>query len=841
MGHDLPTGTVTFVFTDIAGSTRLLLELGDEAYAQALAEHRDALRTAFDRHDGVEVNTEGDAFFYAFPTARRALEASSDGLEALRGGPIRVRIGIHTGTGLLTDEGYVGVDVHRASRIASAGHGGQVLVSATTAALLSGDRFDLVDLGEHQLKDLARPERIFQFGSGSFPPLKSVSPSNLPVPATPFLGREEEVDSVRSLLTDDGVRVLTLTGPGGIGKTRLALQAAAESSTSFPDGLWWVSLSPLTDHRLVLSSLASVLGEEERPDVPLMNAVISQLRGSRSLVLLDNAEHLLPSLAIELAPLFRDAKGATFLVTSRSPLRVDAEYEFTVPGMSPADAERFIVARAAAVGARLEPSLAMADLCMRLDYLPLAMQLAAARLKLFSLEQLVDRLNDILDLPDRRDADPRQQTLRSTIEWSHTLLSPHEVTSFRRFAVFAGGATVQAAEEVTGADAATLFALLDHSLLRRREDASGPRLWMLETIREFANERLAQADEDESTRGRHAHFYLALAERAGVALEKAHGDWPKILDAELENLRAALSWFLERGDHGSAQRIAASLGVYWLDRGLLTEMRSWLDKSLSLGGPPGPAHAMALTRLSQVHYLQGDYEGARIAALRSYDEARSIGDPATIELSMTSLANALEAEGLLDEALDLQTEALRIAEELRSTRPRRVLVTLIAMGYAALFRGMYEDAVRYSEEAIALATELGEESEGGAARCNLAMSLIPLGRVDEAARLAAEATVKAIDFEDRLLGAACLEVLAACEVDWGQHPTAARLLGMSEAIQQAVGYELEPAERALHDRTVTSLRGVLLDREMSAAWSEGAALGFEKAFSLIGEELLLQS
>ena len=556
-------------------------------------------------------------------------------------------------------------------------------------------------------------------------------------------------------------------------------------------------------------------------------------------MLLDNAEHLLPALAGELTGVFRDAEGATFLITSRSPLHVDAEYEFPVPAMTPEDAERFVISRGNALGVHVESSTALTDLCQRLDHLPLAMQLAAARLKLFTVEQLGDRLVDVLDLPGQRDADPRQRTLRATMEWSHSLLNPQELTTFRRLAVFVGGCTLEAVEEVTGTNATTLFALLDHSLVRRRDEASGSRFWMLETIREFAKEALRREGDEDVVRERHAHFYRSLAERAGVALEKAHGDWPKVLDAELENVRAALAWFMDRGDHASVQRFAGSLGVYLMDRGLLTEMRSWLEKSLeSESDSPGLVHAVALSRLSQVDYLQGDYESARTAAQRSLIEARAIGDPATIELSMMSLANALEAQGSLDEALDLQEKALEIVRRLRATRPRRLLVVLIGVGYAALYRGRHEEAVQYCEEAIALAMELGEQSEGAAARCNLAMSLIALGRIHEAGRLAAEATIWAIDTSDRVLGAACLEVLAACEIEWGNHRAAAQLLGMSEAARRAVGYELEPAERALHDRTIGTLRSAFSDHDMHQAWAEGTALDLDEVFLVVEQELL---
>lgn len=443
---DLPTGTVTLVFTDIAGSTKLLSALGRERYAHELQGHRETLRSVFARHDGIEVGTQGDACFYVFPTASQALDATNQGLAALQPGLIRIRVGIHSGSPLLTEEGYVGEDVHRASRIASAGSGGQALVSSTTAALINPDQFELVDLGIHQLKDLARPDRIYQLGSGSFPPIRSLSPSNLPIPTTPFLGRRSELERITVLLSDPGVRLLTLTGPGGTGKTRLAIQAAAESGAAFPDGQWWLSLAALSDPKLVLPALASTLGIDQRAENSADADLVTRLRGGKSLILLDNAEHLLPQLAIELGDVLPRAEGATFLVTSRAPLHVDAERELPIPAMSEADAELFIVTRAYAVGVEVKPSPSLGRLCNRLDRLPLAMQLAASRLKLFSVEQLESRLTHLIDLPGHRDAVKRQVTLRATIEWSDSLLTPEERTAFRRFTVFVGGATVDAVE-----------------------------------------------------------------------------------------------------------------------------------------------------------------------------------------------------------------------------------------------------------------------------------------------------------------------------------------------------------------------------------------------------------
>ena len=492
MRPDLPTGTVTFLFTDVEGSTRLLHKVGAEAYAKALAEHRRVIREACSANAGVEVDTQGDAFFFAFPSAPAALGAAETLVEGLASGAVQVRVGLHTGTPLVTEEGYVGGDVHRAARIAAAGHGGQVLVSASTASLVD---YELRDLGEHRFKDLSAPERVYQQGEGDFPALKSLYRTNLPVPATPFLGRQRELHEVVSLLCADDVRLLTLTGPGGTGKTRLALQAAADAAERFPDGITWVPLAPLRDPSLLLSTIAQALDVREEPGEPLVAALIDFLKAKKLLVLLDNVEHLLPDAAGDLAHL-SSTPGPFMLVTSRERLQLQGEQLYPVPTLLESDGVELFIARARALEPGFDGNGAIGDLCSRLDNLPLALELAAARTTLFSPVQLLERLSHRLDLlKGGRDADPRQQTLRATIEWSYDLLDSDEQRLFRSLSVFAGGCTFEAAEEVCRADPDTLQSLLDKSLLRRLDSELGSRYWMLETVRDFASEQLAASGE----------------------------------------------------------------------------------------------------------------------------------------------------------------------------------------------------------------------------------------------------------------------------------------------------------------------------------------------------------
>ena len=524
-----PTGTVTLFFTDIEGSTQLLELLGAEAYAGALEQHRRLLRDAFARHDGYEVDTQGDAFFVAFPRAAAAVAAADDARHALADGPVRVRIGIHTGEPIATGEGYVGVDVHKGARIAAAGHGGQVLLSSTTRDLVD---VDVQDLGEHRLKDLTAPARLYQLGADDFPPLKTLDATNLPVAASPLLGRERELDELLQLLRN-GTRLVTVTGPGGTGKTRLALQVAAELVGSFEHGVFWVPLAALGDAELVVSQIAQTIGAR--------GELAADVRDKELLLLVDNLEHLLAA-APALGEVLAQAKGLRLLVTSRAPLRLRGEHEYPLDPLAEADAVTLFVERAREAGRVVEPDETIAAVCRRLDSLPLAIELAAARTKLLAPGALLERLDRALPLltVGARDAPERQQTLRATIEWSYDLLDGDAKQLFARLAVFAGTFSLEAAEHVCAASLDALTALVDLSLLKPIDET---RFLMLETVREFAFERIeGEADAGETLK-RHAHWYLDLAKRAHESSEGAiQPEWLVRLDADLENLRKAIRW-----------------------------------------------------------------------------------------------------------------------------------------------------------------------------------------------------------------------------------------------------------------------------------------------------------
>ena len=689
MRHDLPTGTVTFAFTDIEGSTQLLEDLGTVAYGELLANHHRVCRVAWAERGGVEVDTAGDAFFVAFPTASGALAAAAAAQEALAGLGLRVRIGLHTGEVSVGETGYVGFEVHRAARIAAAAHGGQVVVSASTAAVTG--RNGLVDLGEHRLKDLAAAERLFQLGEREFPPLRTLYRSNLPVPATPFVGRERELAEVVHLLASSTTRLLTLIGPGGTGKTRLALQAAAGAADEFPDGVWWVPLAPVRDPALVLPAVAHALEIREQPDEELVEVLAERLAGKRTLIVLDNGEHLLPVLAHDVARLLRE-DAPRLMVTSRERLDVEGEQLYDVPALAPSDAVELFLTRAEAHGRSLRTSPSVEALCRRLEELPLAVELAAARTRVFSVDQLLERIGERLDLlKGARNADPRQQTLRTTIEWSYDLLDPAEQRLLGCLSVFAGGCTFAAAEAVCDADPDGLQSLIDKSLLRVRADEAGEtRYWMLEMIREYAAERLKESGLWTHVRREHATWYVTL----GRSLEQQSGvtDQAGIerLRSEQPNVRAALEFSLANDDFESVARLIYSSWAAWLLSGLGREGADWARRALARREELSlDALLKLMSAASELMRFSGERAEAfgwkleLLSLERGTVGVESAGTLCDLADMALEDGNLVEARTYVDEALGLQ-------------RTPRALASL---GDILLHEGQLDDAERVFAEA----------------------------------------------------------------------------------------------------------------------------------------------
>jgi predicted ATPase len=775
----LPAGTVTFLFTDVEGSTRLLDELRAEPYAQALADHRRALRQAFARHGGVEVDTQGDAFFFAFADAAAAVSAAADALRALASGPIRIRIGVHTGEPLVTGEGYVGIDVHRGARIAAAGHGGQVLVSETTRLALT-DGAELRDLGEQRLKDLGAPIRLFQLGDEQFPPLKVLYRSTLPVQPSPLVGRERELDEAGALLSEH--RLLTLTGPGGSGKTRLALQLAAEAADDFPDGVFWVPLQALQDPALVVPAVAQALSAQGDP--------AEHIGDKRLLLLLDNFEHLLAA-APAFSELLRRTPNLRLLCTSRELLRIEGEREYAVDPMPLDDAVRLFEERAA----QREPLDAVREICRRLDCLPLAVELAAARTNVLAPDQLLERLQQALPLltGGRRDAPERQRTLRAAIAWSHDLLDEAERQLFRRLAVFAGSITVEAAEQVAGADLDALGALVDKSLLRRWQSG---RFGMLDTIHEYAREQLDAARETERLRERHAAFFLELAEAAGLSADTERPQRHDLVIADQSNIRAALDFYVETDAIELAMRLGVALENFWVTNNPEEGLRRMGALVERVGEVPPLLRARTLRVYASPAHFLGRPE-ALDAFERSLAEYRALGDERGAGIILHRLAVLAVQRGDLDQARALAEESL--AGHRKTGFVKGELQPLGLLGNLEWEEGRPERALDLTQESVRLAEQIGFRWWAANGLGHLAYMAMKLGRPTDAYTWAREGLALSRTIGDRARTVYVLATLAAAAALGDRWEEAGRMWGAVEAEvarEPVRGWSEEEAELA---------------------------------------------
>ena len=802
MSRDLPTGTVTFLFSDIEGSTRLLDELGEDRYATALATHRAVVRSACAASGGVEVDTAGDAFLLAFPSAEGALLAAVAIGEGLAGGPIVVRIGIHTGNPVLTPEGYVGSDVHLGARIAAAGSGGQVLVSGASRAYVDTD--ELVDLGEHRLKDFATPVVIFQLGSASFPPLRTISNTNLPRPASSFVGRETEVAEVAGLLSD-GVRLLTLTGPGGSGKTRLGIEAAASLVPAFRAGVFWIGLAPVRDPTLVSETIGQTIGAKD--------GLADHIGEREMLLLIDNLEHVIAA-APGLAALVEACPRLRLLVTSRERLRVRGEWEYPVSPLAESDAVALFCERSG-----LAPSGEIASLCRAFDELPLAIELAAARASVLTPTQITERLASRLDLlKGGRDADPRQATLRATIEWSYELLSADEQRLFADLAVFRGGATLDAAEQVAGADLDNMASLVDKSLVRHVDD----RFVMLETIREYAAERLDTSGRTDLLRRRHGEFFLALAREVRDAAIRGGPLVFGRLEPDDDNIRASLAWTLATADRRVALQALRSLWAYWLLRGRVEEGDRWARRILSLPGEVDPiAEAHGLVETGELARFAGDPQRAVELKVAALDRLRGTDDD-LYAATARDLALALAGLGDLDAAERFATEALDIQTSLGSADG--LAHALFGVASVEWLRGRTSNAIRLMEQSADLYVEIGDEGHATSSLEQLADFLRRSGEL-ALARARLEQAMSLSTKSGDLFGMAwCLRGFGSLLADEGDVVRAAQVWAALQAIADGGGLSFAemPSD---YEVKVEQVRDSLGPDEFERLWSEGAELG----------------
>src|ERR687894_671090 len=780
---DLPTGTVTFLFTDIEGSTKLW-EKSPRGMQVALTRHDALLWEAIEGYGGFVFKTVGDAFCAVFPTAVGALEAA---LAAQRGlfseawgeevGAIRTRMALHTGTTHERDGDYFGPPVNRVARLLSAGHGGQILLSSSTQELVRDHlpaATHLRYLGEKRLKDLSRPERIFQLTTpalpSEFPPLKTLEShtNNLPLQATPLVGREREVEAVCGLLRSSETRLLTLLGPGGTGKTRVGLQVAAELADGFEDGVFFVPIAAITDPALVAPTIARLLGLSEGAQTP-EELLEGYLRDRQTLLLLDNLEQVLEAAPI-VERLLSNAPNLKILATSRIPLGLYGEYEFPVPPLSLPDpdslpplehlteyeAVRLFVERARAVKPDFvlteENGPAVVEICERLDGLPLAIELAAARIKLLPPRVLLDRLGNRLKIltGGARNLPERQRTLRNAIEWSYGLLDEGEKLLFGRLGVFSSGATLEAIEAVCDAEGdlpTDVFegasSLLDKSLLRQEEGAAGePRFVMLETIHEFANVKLEDSGEAEELRRLHTEFFLALSEEAEPMLWGAEdGAWLDRLEQEHDNMRAALSWAIEHEEATLALRVSGALRWFWYMEGYYGEGRRWLEAALGKdwGAAAAEARARALEGVGWLASSQGDLDRAQAAAkegLKLSTEA-GLGDIVVADLRNVLGEAIARQRGDYEWAAELLTESLALHRKAGDIRG--IAWSLASLANVSGDQGDHERAKELYEEGLALSRELGGAETIGAQLLSLGYEFLLEGDHERAAALNEEA------------------------------------------------------------------------------------------------------
>jgi predicted ATPase/class 3 adenylate cyclase len=875
----LPAGTVTFLFTDIEGSTRLW-EDHPEAMRAALAMHDALVRAAIERHNGVVFKTIGDAFCAAFQDAPDAVSAAVESQRALSKAAwpdhlaLKVRMALHTGSVESRDNDYFGRPLNRVARLLSIGHGGQVLLPDVTEELcrdLLPEGVTLKRLGEHRLKDLGRPEIVFQLChpeiQEEFPPLRSLesTPNNLPQQVTSFIGREKELAEIKQLL--DKSRLVTLTGSGGCGKTRLGLEAAADLLERCSDGAWLVELAPLSDPDLVPQTVTNVFGLKEEGNANPTQILVDHLKSKQLLLVLDNCEHLLDACAQLADALLRGCPHVVLLATSREGLGISGERTYRVPSLSLPDpkrdttpeslahfeAVRLFVERAQfhhpqfAVTEQNAPALA--SVCHRLDGIPLAIELAAARVRSLSVEEVNKKLDQRFRLltGGSRTALPRQQTLRSLIDWSYDLLNEAEKSLLRRLSAFSGGWMLESAEHVCSGGSVQegevldlLTSLSDKSLVTAEDHEGRTRYGMLETVRQYARERLLESGEGGTVRARHRDCFLSLAEEIQPKLsgpEQAH--WYSVLEEEHGNLRAALTFSMDEAEESldpeeaeKGLRLGAALQLFWLIRGHLQEGRQLLPALLSLPGSYGrtKARAEALNGAGLLAMNQLDYA----AAWELYEESlairRELGDKQGVAGSLNNLGIVARGRGDYALARSLYEEALSINREL-SNRVWEAY-NLANLGIVAQALGDYPAATALQEESLGIKRELGD-------RRAIALSLYSLGHLayeqkdySAARALLRDSLEVCREVGDLVCMAACFRVLGEALAVLGSWSAAAQLWGAAERLEGETGVLTSTGDRSGYETRLAETRAAMGDTAFQSAWAEGRAMPLEQAMEL---------
>jgi len=842
--------------------------------SQALAAHDELARKAIEGHHGTVVKMTGDGMYAAFDDVLDALVATLDLQQALadpvatHGVPLRVRCGLHAGVVERRDNDYFGSPVNRAARIMSAAHGGQVLLSQAVVDCVRETlpaAVSLRDLGRVRLKDLSSPEHVYQVVHPDlrheFPALRSLeaTPNNLPQQPTSFIGRERPLAELKRLLAK--TRVLTLTGSGGCGKTRLSLQVAADSLERFPDGAWLVELALLADPGLVAQTVATVLGLKEEPGKPIVQTLTEHLKDQRLLLLLDNCEHLLDGCARLVDTLLHQCPQVTVLASSREALGMGGEQAYRVPSLSlPDPKQAYTLASVApfeavqlftdrALLARpdfkvtTQNATTLASICFRLDGIPLAIELAAARVRSLSLEEIRSKLDQRFRLltGGSRTALPRQQTLRSLIDWSYDLLHEPEKRLLQRLSVFVGGWTLEATERVCAGDVGEdgdvldlLTSLADKSLVMVQQNDGHSRYRLLETVRQYARERLLESGGGEAVRDRHRDYFLALAEEAAPKLTGAEqGEWFERLEEEHDNFRSALGWSLSEAGSGAGLRLCASLQRYWINRGHLSEGRDSCVRALGKAGAEGRTteRAKALTGVGLLAYWQGDYPAARAQHEEGLAIWRQLGDRRGIGISLNNLGMVARSQGDYASARALYDESLAIKRELGDRWG--VAASLNNLGNLAAEQGDYRGSRAQLEESLAIWQGMGDRGAVGTTLENLGNVAYEQGELAAARTLHVESLTLRRQVGDKLGVVISLERLAAVAASLGSPLRAARIWGAAERIRAEVGSALEPKERSQLDLRVAAAGEALGDdAAFDSAWQDGRSLTLEQAIDI---------
>lgn len=830
---DMPTGTVTLLFSDIESSTLLLSRLGP-AYAEALDGQRQVLRRAWAEHRGTELGTEGDSFFVAFHTAPDAVAAAAQSQRQLetypwpQGSPVRVRMGVHTGTPTLHDGGYVGMDVHRAARIAGGAHGGQVVVSAATAELAGGclpDGVGLRDLGSHRLKDITQLERLFQLTidglAADFPPLKTLGAStSLSRPGTPLVGRSGELATLITLIDSPDVRLLTLTGPGGTGKTRLAIGLTERLVESFPDGVYFVPLATVRTADVMWTSIAEILNVPAAGRMP--PAFFEYVAHRAALFVLDNIEQIEGADEV-VEELLDHGTHVVVIATSRKPLALPAEHRHPVPPLEvPEDTTLDRIKASGAVrlfvqqARKVKPSFALSaenavdvlQICRRLDGLPLAIELAAARIRLLAPRALLARLGNALDIAaPGSQVLARHKTLRDTIAWSYDLLTVEQQAFFRRLGAIAGGADLDSVEAVTAgleqqSDPLDAIAdLVDASLVTITEDSRGePRVGMLRTVREFALERLQTAGELEDAQRVHSGHYLAVArdlrERLPAGGAEQLLDVRRRFQVELDNFREILRWGMEADDAGVGLRMYREVAGLWMDGGHLSEWKSWLDRAIKiLGDDDSPELGRCLSDLALFLSIHGDLSESKLITARSVALWRRLGDERGLAHALVMWANC---ERLLDGDLQAARRACEEAETLARSIGFRPLLADALERLAELEADghNFQQSLDLHQEALDIRRERGDERGVLNTSQTIAWTLRGMGRLEDAEQQLREQIPQMLRLADPGLLTEFVEDYAAVLADLREYESAARLLGAADEMRERDGTFRDPFREA---------------------------------------------